>query len=445
MILPVLVFLCGGAQSVSAQVHYALIDMGNLGEAGVYANAINSTGQIAGWCYTLPDAYPNAFSYSGGTMSDLGTLGGNPQLQDSEAKAINDSGQIVGWSWNSTNTMRAFSYSGGTMYDLGTLGGSTASAAGVNDSGQIVGTSTVANGSNPPQHAFLYSGGTMQDLGTLGSGTNSLAGAINNSGQIVGDSNVSSSSYYYHAFLYSGGTMHDLGTLGTDTSSYASGINNNGQVAGVSISSTDTYTAFLYSNGTMQSLGTLGGSMSYAYAINDSGQVVGYYYSTSMTNVEYGHGFIYSGGTMTDLNSLINPALGLTVEWATGINGQGWIAASGHPAADIYRDSSGYLLVPLSGGATQNGDANLDGRVDINDLTIVLSNFGKTSGMSWGTGDFLGDGKVNINDLTIVLANFGWNVWTSPAGVGAVPEPASLALLGLAVLVFLGFGRRRWR
>ena len=217
MVFPVLALMLGGAQYVSAQVHYALIDMGNLGEAGVFANAINSAGQVAGWCYTLPDAYPNAFSYSGGTMSDLGTLGGNPQLQDSEAKSINDSGQIVGWSWNSSNTMRAFSYSGGTMRDLGTLGGSNASAAWVNNSGQIVGTSTIANGSYPPQHAFLYSGGTMQDLGTLGSGTNSLAAAINNSGQIVGYSNYSSGSYYYHAFQYSGGTMHDLGTLGTDT------------------------------------------------------------------------------------------------------------------------------------------------------------------------------------------------------------------------------------
>ena len=65
------------------------------------------------------------------------------------------------------------------------------------------------------------------------------------------------------------------------------------------------------------------------------------------------------------------------------------------------------------------GDANGDGRVDINDLTIVLTNFGKTTGMSWGTGDFIGNGRVDINDLTIVLANYGQSLSTSPAGASA--------------------------
>ncbi len=33
------------------------------------------------------------------------------------------------------------------------------------------------------------------------------------------------------------------------------------------------------------------------------------------------------------------------------------------------------------------GDANGDGRVDVNDLTIVLTNYGQT-GMLWSQGDF---------------------------------------------------------
>ena len=52
------------------------------------------------------------------------------------------------------------------------------------------------------------------------------------------------------------------------------------------------------------------------------------------------------------------------------------------------------------------GDANGDGRVDINDLTIVLAHYGQT-GENWAKGEFTGDGTVDINDLTIVLANYG--------------------------------------
>ena len=51
------------------------------------------------------------------------------------------------------------------------------------------------------------------------------------------------------------------------------------------------------------------------------------------------------------------------------------------------------------------GDANLDGTVDINDLTTVLANYNQT-GMTWADGDFIGNGTVDINDLAIVLANY---------------------------------------
>ena len=80
------------------------------------------------------------------------------------------------------------------------------------------------------------------------------------------------------------------------------------------------------------------------------------------------------------------------------------------------------------------GDANGDGQVDVNDLTIVLTNFGQT-GTTWGTGDFNGDGRVDINDLTIVLSNFGRTAGAAPAG--AVPEPSlgALSLSGLAALL----------
>ncbi len=63
--------------------------------------------------------------------------------------------------------------------------------------------------------------------------------------------------------------------------------------------------------------------------------------------------------------------------------------------------------------------------------------------MSWTQGCMDGDpaGAVDINDLTIVLSNFGK---TYGAGITAVPEPGSLAMIAaLLFALVLGIARRR--
>ena len=88
-----------------------------------------------------------------------------------------------------------------------------------------------------------------------------------------------------------------------------------------------------------------------------------------------------------------------------------------------------YLLTPV-----MQGDANEDGRVDVNDLTIVLTDFDRSVGANgWTLGDFNGAEKVDINDLTIVLASSGESLGPLAAGTATVPEPAA-AVLAAGVL-----------
>ena len=95
---------------------------------------------------------------------------------------------------------------------------------------------------------------------------------FNEEGQVVG---ASQSGSYLYAFLWDDGTMTNLGALGA-YGSWAYDINDAGQVVGGSVVDDQFHNhAFLWQNGSMQDLGALGWDRSVVWDINDKGQVVG--------------------------------------------------------------------------------------------------------------------------------------------------------------------------
>jgi hypothetical protein len=83
-------------------------------------------------------------------------------------------------------------------------------------------------------------------------------------------------------------------------------------------------------------------------------------------------------------------------------------------------------------------DANGDEVVDAADYIILKQNFGMP-GAVWADGDFDMSGTVDWDDLQILMAEFGTR---SVGGAPAVPEPATLGLLAIGALAVL---RRRRR
>jgi probable HAF family extracellular repeat protein len=316
---------------------YTLTNLGSLGGAVVQAFDVNGSNQVAGSSTTATNI-EHAFRYSGGVMTDIGTFGGST----SSAHSINPTGLMTGVAKDATETDRAFLYNGTTMVDIGTLGGLDAHGAGINASGTIVGGSSTAGGS---YHAFRYTtAGGMVDLGTTGGFPYSDAYGVNATGQVVGV-----------AFNDVGAATAWVNTAGVFTpislgGSYAFGwdINDSGAAVGEGFLTGDSsYRAFLYADGRTISLGTLAGyGASEAYGINNNGQIVGRAESTTPGGLS--HGFLYTGGRMLDLNTLVTVPGGGVITEARSISNTGRIVGFGVIAGA----TRAFLLTPVTTDTT---------------------------------------------------------------------------------------------
>jgi probable HAF family extracellular repeat protein len=288
-------------RSASAVSIYQVTDLGTLGGTASVARAINDRGQVVGES-TINSGENHAFIWENGRMRDLGLFPGdlfaaasdinnrgqvvgagaadfsphallweNGRVIDlggtfSQAFAINNRGQIVG-----VTSGGAALWQNGVLHNLANLSGGGSEAFDINDKGVIVGYSTTATGES---HAVMWTDGGIVDLGTLPGDDFSQALAINSQGQIVGtSSNIPQGGE--RAFIWENGAMRELGSLPTLPFSRAFSINERSQAAGVSILAGVTRATLFQKGSATQLPGLTGEALTFAYAINNLGQLVG--------------------------------------------------------------------------------------------------------------------------------------------------------------------------
>ncbi len=270
---------------------------------------------------------------------------------------------------------------------LGTLGGTDTIAYGMNDLGQVVGIFRMADGN---WHAFRTEPNqpidpNTDDLGTLG-GSYAEPHSINNLGQVVGFSYIPGDAAY-HAFCTAPNQPINPGTddigsqLGAAVESEAFAINDLGQVAGYFRDGNGYGHAFRTKpnapiDPATDDLGTPGGRGTDACGINRLGQVVGSFSTSDGKNHAY----------RTGPNCAINPltddlgTLGGDESWPAAINDSGQVVGCSKTTSD----ANGFCH-PFCTSANQ----------PINPATDDLAALLPANGQAYG-----------INNLGVVVGSF---------------------------------------
>lgn len=176
------------------------------------------------------------------------------------------------------------------------------------------------------------------------------------------------------------------------------------------------------------------------------------------------HGLIVTGMTQAAVRSIIAPARN-NGQW-NGANGIGSSLANGNGkavgyalASDLFNAPGLFLgqsfaLSDVLVRYTFNGDTDLNGQVNFDDLLRLAQNYDTVGTGTWRNGDSTYDGNINFDDLLALAQQYGqslalaggeMSILSSVAGesfvsdwamaVSMVPEPASLSLLAMAGVV----------
>jgi probable HAF family extracellular repeat protein len=293
VILLLLAFFCGAGVAHPAppprsgyQVNL-LRPLNELGNSSAFG--LNSKGEAVGYSVSVL-GYPQAVYWGLDRVPvALGTFGGRSAI----AWGINDGSYVVGDAENSDGFPRAFIWDpiSGVKHELGVLGGSggqSSWAKAINLKGQVAGyASSPSDGSQ--YWACLFELG--QPPAPIDQSAFCMANGINKTGMVAG-------THQNNAVVWNQGVRQDLVSVGV-----ASGVNDSGEVVGYYYAS-GHWRSFIWDKFKgVREIPSLGGSYSYANAINNHGQVVG----RADTPDGKIHGFLWEEGKgVSDINLLVD-------------------------------------------------------------------------------------------------------------------------------------------
>lgn len=265
-------------------LRFTVTDLGSLGGAETYVDAINNLGQAVGWSSTSTGGR-SAFIWSAPDGMDP-----IPGLR--EGTGINDLGHVVGPMGSHSRRFGRWTADGGTV-EVELTGveenfGFTNVAPvphDINNAGQVVGTYALLSSPDFFRLAFILGGVPNGNLSyLLEGGRLDRAIDVNNSSQVVGVLVAFGPEHVAILWQPQAGSSRlvptRLGRLGSPlptTGNAANSINDVGQVVGVASTASGTFHAFLWTQGSgITDLTPQETGYTEARSINDAGQVVGY-------------------------------------------------------------------------------------------------------------------------------------------------------------------------
>jgi probable HAF family extracellular repeat protein len=356
---------------------------------GFWALDINNKGTIAIESIASAVSFISLPPYT--TQTNMGNLQ-SCLLGDTVASGLNDSGAAVGVADAPTTCpLPFFSFNG----QMTAMGGTPPNAKwmAINNSNQVVGFETFPATSTAPaaNRAVQLINGTLTDLDPANaSAYDSEAMAINDAGQFIVNSNETLCTkrvglklitfpcrgVISYPLLYAGSTYTNLGGLGT-AGGTASGINFWGDVVGASQTTSGSMHGFLYSGGSMTDLNShlassgLGWTIQQAYDINDFGQIVALASNSNGASV-----------VLLSPVSVALPAIAsLTLNPATVVGGIGLTGSSNGIVTLASAAPPGGVVVFLS---SSNGVAHVPSMIRVS-AGSTAANFAITTGRVAGS------------------------------------------------------------